>query len=129
MNQQQLLDIFNRLKPELKAYEPPFVARIDIEGRYDLWSEGNFEVLGKERTEVAFAALIIQSSYVGFYFMPIYNKPEIGDVFSPELMKLLKGKSCFHVKHLDDKLLEDIRKALRRGYELYEERGWVNAKN
>lgn len=126
MNQQHLLDIFSRLRPELKQYEPPFVARFDIEGRYDLWSEGDFDVLGRKRTEVAFAALIIQSSYVGFYFMPIYNTPEMGDVFSPELMKLLKGKSCFHVKHLDDDLLDDIRKALRKGFELYEERGWVN---
>jgi hypothetical protein len=79
----------------------------------------------KKKKEVFFAGLIIQKSYVGFYFMPIYAETDLKEVFKPELLKLLKGKSCFHIKKLDDELKSQIREALELGFELYKERGWV----
>ena len=57
--------------------------------------------------------------------MPIYADSELKDVFDPELLKLLKGKSCFHIKELDAKLENQIRKALKVGFKLYKTRGWV----
>jgi len=39
--------------------------------------------------------------------------------------RLLKGKSCFHVKQLGDGLMRSIDDALERGFELCRERGWV----
>jgi len=57
--------------------------------------------------------------------MPIYSDAEIKPVFQPELLRLLKGKSCFHVKKLDDELLWQIEEALKIGYALYQARGWV----
>ena len=46
-------------------------------------------------------------------------------IFAPELLALLKGKSCFHVKTLDAKLETQIRRALAAGFRLYKKRGWV----
>ena len=80
---------------------------------------------GRKRKEVFFAGLIIQKSYVGFYFMPIYTDTDLKEIFKPELLKLLKGKSCFHIKKLDDELKRQIEEALEIGYELYKKDEWI----
>ncbi len=126
MEQAALLIIFNRLKRFLKKYEkPPLKPKFDLEGKYDLWSFKDVEISRRKRKEVFFASIIIQSSYVGFYFMPIYTDTDLKDVFAPELLSLLKGKSCFHIRSLDEKLEEQIEKALEIGFELYKKKGWV----
>lgn len=81
--------------------------------------------MGKRRKEVHFAALIIQSNYVGFYFMPVYTDKEVQNLFGDELLKLLKGKSCFHIRELDNKLKNQIDNALKVGFKLYKKRGWI----
>ena len=127
LTQDQLLDIFNALKKEVKPYEKGTIkARIDIQGKYDLWSEKKIFVHNKERDEVAFVALILQSNYVGFYYMPIYtNTQDIRSKLSPELLKHLKGKACFNIKSVDKQLLQDVKQAMKAGYEEYKKNGWV----
>lgn len=123
---ENLIEIYVRLKNILKQYEEPLIARFDLDSRYDLWSVKDVVIDGRKKKEVFFAGLIIQSSYVGFYYMPIYAEPEkMKELFSPELLKLLKGKSCFHIKKLNEALEKEIEYALKEGYELYMEKGWV----
>ena len=117
--------IFTQLRELLQAYQAPLVSKRDDASHYDLWSVKDLVIEGRKRKEVFFAGLIIQKNYVGFYFMPVYVVTQIKDIFAPELLKLLKGKSCFHIKKLDAQLLEQIEKALRAGFELYQQRGWV----
>ncbi len=120
--------IFDRLETSLRRYVPPFVERTGgVKGKRDrqLWSERAVEVAGRKRDEVSFAGLIAQKGYVGFYFMPVYTHAEQTAVFAPELLALLKGKSCFHVKRLDDALVGHVDAALATGFALYRERGWV----
>lgn len=126
LTQGELLVIFNALKPLLSVYEGKFKATFDLQTRYELWSYGDFEIAGRKRKEVFFAGLILQSNYVGFYFMPIYADENLKAFFQPELLKCLKGKSCFHIKIADDQLLQQIVDALEKGFELYKERGWVS---
>ncbi len=123
--QEDLVPIFKKLKKMMKKYENPLKSKFDLDSKYDLWSIKDVKIAGRKRTEVSFAGLIIQSSYVGFYFMPIYTDANLSTVFGPELLKTLKGKSCFHIKKLDDKLENQIEKALEIGYKLYKERGWI----
>jgi hypothetical protein len=118
-------EMFDKIKAQLKKYEPPFNARSDFESRFELWSEKDIEIAGRKRKEVYFAGLIIQSNYVGFYFMPIYTDTSLTEVFGTELLATLKGKSCFHIKKLDKKLLSQIKKALQIGFKLYKMRGWI----
>jgi hypothetical protein len=92
---------------------------------YQLWSERPVVIEGRKREEVYFAGVIAQKGYVGSYFMPVYTHPEQKGIFAPELLALLRGKSCFHVRHLDDALVAHVEDALGRGFELYRERGWV----
>ena len=57
--------------------------------------------------------------------MPIYTDTELKKVFKPELLNLLKGKSCFQIKKLDKDLEGQIKEALDIGYKLYKKRGWI----
>jgi hypothetical protein len=80
---------------------------------------------GGKPVPVPLAAVILQKGYVGLYLMCIYMNNEAKKKLSPHLMKLLKGKSCFHVKKLDDALRGDIEAALELGTKAYKERGWL----
>jgi hypothetical protein len=43
----------------------------------------------------------------------------------PALLKLSKGKTCFHLKRLDDGLRRNIESALEVGAQSYKDRGWL----
>ena len=123
--QEQLTEIFQRLKVLLKEYEAYLTPKFDLDSKYELWSIKRLEIERRKRKEVFFAGLIIQRKYVGFYYMPIYTDPDLKNVFKPELLKLLQGKSCFHIKMLDAKIEKQIRNALKIGFKLYKRLGWV----
>ena len=125
LTQDELVEIFNGLKKILKKYEPPFKPKLDLDSRYDLWSFKDVIVNGKKRKEIYFAGIIIRSTYVGLYYMPIYVKTSLSEVFKPELLKLLKGKSCFYVRSISPEIVAQIEEALEIGYKLYQERDWV----
>ena len=80
---------------------------------------------GGKPTDLMMAAAILQKGYVGFYLMCVCMNPETKKKLSPSLLKLLKGKSCFQVKKLDEGLKKDIEAALELGTKFYKERGWV----
>lgn len=120
-----LAEIYGQLRQKIGKYAPPFEIRFDDERRFELWSVKDLVIEGRKRKEVFFASLIIQKDYVGFYFMPVYAEAELTKVFGPELVKLLKGKSCFHIKKLDEVLLGQVESALDIGFQLYQERGWI----
>lgn len=117
--------IFILLKELLKPYSPPLVATVDEAARFDLVSIKKVEIEGRKRSQVYFASIIQRKEYVGFYFMPVYSAPEMKAFFQPELLGRLKGKSCFHIKSLDEQLLGQIREACEKGFHLYQNRGWV----
>jgi hypothetical protein len=50
----------------------------------------------------------------------------LNKVFKTELLKCLKGKACFHIKKEDPQIMDQIKDALKEGYRLYEEKGWVD---
>jgi len=121
----QRAEIYQQLRMLLKKYEPPFVAKSDFDSRYELWSVKDVEIAGRKRSEVFFAGLIIQSTYVGFYYMPVYTEVAMKKIFKRELLSTLKGKACFHIKKLDKTLAAQITNALEAGFILYKEKGWV----
>ncbi len=125
MTQEQLLEVFRPLRAVLKRYEGPLVARLDLESRYDLWSEKPMIVMGKARKEMFFAGAIIQSNYVGFYYMPVVTSEEATAFFPPELLRLRKGKSCFHLRKWTPELEAQIAAVLDKGYKLYQDNGWI----
>lgn len=125
MQTTDLNQIFETLKELLQPYSPPLTPKKDLPGYYDLWSLKDVSIDGRKRKEVYFGGVILYKTYVGFYYMPVYADADMKATFSPALLALLKGKSCFHIRRLDDALLADIRAALQAGYGAYQERGWV----
>lgn len=121
----ELVPLFEEAKKLLLPYEKHFNARHDEPGGYDLWSEKDVVIEGRKRKGVFFAGLIIQKHYVGFYYMPIYADEKAAEFFGPELLKLLKGKSCFYLKALTPEIKKQMKSALAGGFELYKQRGWV----
>ncbi|MBI4732214.1 MAG: DUF1801 domain-containing protein [Chloroflexi bacterium] len=120
-----LRQIFDSLKPLLEKYRPPLGSKTENECYFDLWSFKDLVIEGRKRKEVFFAGLIIQKDYVGFYYMPVYVDAEVKQFFSPQFLKFLKGKSCFHIRTLTPDLLAEIDRALQAGFALYQERGWT----
>jgi hypothetical protein len=117
--------IFNELKSLLEPFAKTLKVVIDTDKRYELYSSKPAIVSGKLRESVYFASIIIQKKFVGFYFMPVYTDPEVKELFQPELLRLLKGKSCFHIKKSDPKIFSQIEDALAKGYVIYQEKGWI----
>ena len=117
--------LFSQLRALLKKYEGLLKPKKDEDGFYDLWSFKDLEIAGRKRKEVFFASVVTRKTYVGFYYMPIYTDTGLSEVFKPELLSLLKGKSCFHIKQLNPELESQIKEALETGYKLYQDRGWV----
>lgn len=80
---------------------------------------------GGSPKDLGMAAIIRQKSYVGFYYMPIYLEPEVRKKLSPQLLKLLKGKSCFYVTESTPELMRDVKAALDLGVKVFKKRGWI----
>jgi hypothetical protein len=126
-----LESVYSDIEKILKRHAPPFVFKdlgvrnkksSQITGPKPISIPGAY---GGKPVYHPLAAVILQKGYVGFYFMCVYGNAEAKKKLSPELMKLLKGKSCFHLKKLDDGLRADVDAALEFGTKVYRERGWV----
>jgi hypothetical protein len=125
-NSNDLSEIFNSIKSLMEKYIPPFKAVGSTGSKYELCSMKEVLIMGRKYNRMYFTSIIIQSNYVGFYYMPIYAEPAvIGKLLKPELLKTLKGKSCFHIKKNEPELFQQIEQALKIGADAYKKRGWV----
>jgi hypothetical protein len=124
--QPELLPIFDKIKNMLKYYEKNnFKPRNEKPGSYSLYCIAPIIVDGRKFEEICFASLLIQKGYVGFYFFPIYVDPSLVKLLNDWLLKCLKGKTCFHIKKDDEKLMNEIKVALQIGYQFYSKQGWA----
>ena len=89
-------------------------------------TETNFEVTGTReamqgRQKVDgfyFASLVPKPKDIRFYFFPLYTDPDAFEL-SAELKKMLKGKTCFHIRKLDEALIAEIREMIAKGVKIY----------
>lgn len=119
------LEIFKRLKLILSRYSPPLTAVSDYESRYELVSKKQVMYRGKQVEQVYFGAVIIQSAYVGLYLSAVYDEPANLEKIGKDLRGKLKGKSCFHIKKLDDSLALQVEQAVKAGFEYYKREGMI----
>ena len=123
--QPELIPIFEAIKKLLLPYEKGTMNLISSAGQVVLVSKKPVEILGRKRDDLWFASALVQKGYVGFYYMPIYGDPKLKQLIKPELLKCLKGKSCFHIKKYDQEIISQIKDALNVGYNLWHKRGWL----
>ncbi|MEO5590938.1 MAG: hypothetical protein ABIR15_04930 [Chitinophagaceae bacterium] len=125
-DQPELVPVFDEIKKMLLPYGRGSIkVRGGSGGQITLVSEKPVEIRGKKRDEYWFAAALIQRGYVGFYFMPVHEISEKKEIFKPELLKCLKGKSCFHIKKMDVVIFKQMEEALAKGYNKCKEKGWL----
>ncbi len=126
--QPELIPIFNELMKLMLPFEKGSIEKKGgKDGQFSLISKKTVEIApGKKMDEVWFSGLLVQKGYVGFYFMPVYASPELKTELHPELLKCLKGKSCFHIKKMNDEVAEQVKEALKKGYDLYKKKGWIS---
>ncbi len=124
--QEHLLPIFDELCKLLRPYNK---GELKLSGGKDgkllLGSGKKYRVDGEEKNELWFAGALVQKGYVGFYYTAAHSEPDVRAIFSEASLKLLKGRSCFHIKKFDKETFEEIRKALKAGYEKYLKKGWL----
>jgi hypothetical protein len=116
--------IFDELKTLLARHARLFTERegmVKNKRDYHLILQKPLLIGGRQRKELWFASIIQQKDSVGFYFTP----PDVKSKLSPELLKHLDGKSCFHFKRLTPALKKDVAAALKLGLEVYRKRKWL----
>ena len=123
--QPELTPIFEAIKKLFLPYEKGKMKLISSAGQVVLISKKPVEILGRKKNELWFASALVQKGYVGFYYMPVYGDPRVKQLIKPELLKCLKGKSCFHIKTYDVEILSQIQDALGVGYTLWQKMGWL----
>ena len=121
----ELNETFGQLKSALSSAAHLLSVKTDTKSRYDLYGKKKVTIGKKEFDGMFFASGILYKSYVGFYFFPIYTHPQEFADLPAELRKCLKGKSCFHIKKLDDSLSKSIRMTLKKGLSLYKRLQWI----
>jgi len=120
------VEIFQTIRASLQPYTSNgFIAQENSETNYELWSERNIVVDGKEKHELFFASVKITKSNVEFHLMATDLENEINNIAHPELLKLLNGKSDFQLTKLDDNLMEQIDAALAAAYTIYKQKEWI----
>lgn len=124
--QPELVPIFQQLKKLIGIYaKGHLIERDDKPGQYSVWSDKTVEAAGRIWDDIYFAGILVQKGYVGLYFMPVYADPSLKAQIHPQLLKCLKGKSCFHIRKNDPELMQQIKEALKIGYEDFTRKGWV----
>lgn len=122
---ESLASVFDQIEKLMKRYSPPFVVgpggKVGPKRHYDLVSKKEVVIDGRPRTELYFASVIEQKGYIGFYLSTNPFRSQV----SPRLLKLLQGKTCFHVKALDSDLLADVKAALDLALNHYKREGWI----
>lgn len=84
-------------------------------------AEGTIEAMqGKQKVEgIYFCSFLIKPKDLRFYFFPIYTHKEEFEL-SERMQKFLKGKSCFHLKQLDEEILSEVEALIEKGITVYQ---------
>jgi hypothetical protein len=119
-----LTEIRQKLTEILKGHLPPL--RIENDSEENFVVHGNKETMqGKKKVDgIYFASVVPKAKDVRLYYFPAYTHPE-DFARSEQLQKFLKGKSCFHIKWLDDTLEQEIRDMVASGVKAFQADGWV----
>ena len=118
-------EILKNVRALLKVYEPPLVAKKDTEKGYELWTTKEVSIGGRTYPDLFFAAATVQKNFVGFYYFPLYCNPELKAKLHRDLIKNLKGKTCFHLKKDEKDLYKHIESALKIAFTFYKKQKWV----
>jgi hypothetical protein len=112
--------LYEQVKPLLLQYAPPFAVneKKNVSGKIQLDLSLKKDVVfnGRKVDTLYFAGLIPQKDFLGLYLMAPYMFPDLKKKLRPAIAKMLRGKSCFHIKSGEKQVIDDIRDTLRLSY-------------
>ena len=120
-----LIEIQEFLKDSLTAEKPALKITKNSGASFEV--TGTIEAMqGKKKVDgLYFASVVPKPKDIRLYFFPIYtHADEIKDI-SPALRKMLKGKSCFHIKNLDENLKIEIMEMIQLGIKVFQKDGLI----
>jgi len=114
-----LASIQSFLKETYKKHTPPLQVRKDNENVFEV--AGTKEAMqGKQKVDgYYFGSVVPKPKDIRLYYFPIYTHATSFENIPEVLRKCLKGKSCFHIKKLDDETKQAIDDMISKGVELY----------
>lgn len=118
-------EIRETLKSALESFLGPLKVRVDKPSNYEV--NGTIEApQGKKMVQgIYFSSVVPKEKDVRFYFYPAYTHPQEFEYLSDRLKKFKKGKSCFHVKFLDEELENEINGMVSKAIDIYKKEGWL----
>lgn len=121
----EIADLKETLKSALEGFLGPLKVRIDNPSNFEV--NGTIEApQGKKMVQgIYFSSIVPKEKDVRFYFYPAYTHPQEFDNLSERLQKFKKGKSCFHVKYLDEELELEIKQLISKAIDVYRKEGWL----
>ena len=123
--QPTLVPIFDAIVQLLKPYKKgDMKLRGGKGGQVVLVNEKEVVIDGRKKPEIWFAGALVQKGYVGFYLTPAYDK-NLQPLIHPDLLRCLKGKTCFHIKKFDKEMAAHIAQALKVGHKEFKQKGWI----
>ena len=120
-----LAEIQQFLKDALIAQKPALKITKNSEVTFEV--TGTIEALqGKRKVDgLYFASVVPKPKDIRLYFFPIYTHVDAFKDISPALQKMLKGKSCFQIKNLDEDLKVEIMKMIQLGIKVFQKDGLI----
>lgn len=80
---------------------------------------------GKQKVDgFYFASVVAKPKDIRFYFFPLYTHAKEFKL-SLALQKMLKGKTCFHIKSLDEALRAELSAVVNQAVKIYQEEGLI----
>lgn len=110
----------------LKSYLPMLKVTAENDKKFEV--AGTIPTMqGKQKVDGHyFASVIPKPKDVRLYFFPLYTHTQhFEGMLSEDLRKFLKGKTCFHMKHLTPELEIEIKAMVDKGVACYQEDGLV----
>lgn len=107
----------------LKVHQHLFKITADTADKFEV--SGTIPTMqGKQQVEgIYFASVVPKPKDVRLYFFPVYTHKEAVGELPENLQKALKGKSCFHIKYMDDTLKANLEKMINKSVVVYQENG------
>jgi len=121
----EVIEIRESLKNTLEGFLGPLKVRVNKPSNFEV--NGTIEApQGKKIVPgIYFSSIVPKEKDVRFYFYPAYTHPESFQDISDRLKKFKKGKSCFHVKYLDEELELEIKQMISKAIDVYRKDGWL----
>lgn len=116
-------EIQEKLIGILKEHLDVLKVTADSKDKFEV--SGTIEAMqGKKKVDgIYFSTVVPKPKDVRFYFFPTYShKEQLGEL-PDNLKKALKGKSCFHVKYMDNELEDNLKKLVQKSVKLYQNDG------